>query len=261
MPQARVNGVDIRYEDTGGDGPPVLFSHGFLMDHTMFDSQVDALANDYRCIRWDARGFGDTRAIGEFTYWDAANDAVGLLDHLDVDEAVFVGMSQGGFTSLRAALGHPDRVRAIAMIDSAADTEDAEALAGYEGMLHVFGHGTADEKMAVFEVVGGLILGDDALAAEWIPRWAALEPDQLVIAGRALLGREDISGRIGEIACPIMAIHGTADQAISIERAEALVAAAGDHRGVVAIDGAPHASNMTHPDAVNRALRDFLASL
>ena len=258
---ARINGVDIHFEDTGGDGPAVLFSHGFLMDHTMFDRQVEALADRYRCIRWDERGFGATRADGPFSYWDSADDAVALLDHLGVDRAVFVGMSQGGFLSLRAALAHPDRVRAVVLIDSAADVDDEETIQGYQGMLHVFGHGSDDERAAVFEVVSGLILGDETLAAEWIPKWTAIDTDQLTLAGGALLERDDVSGRVGEIGCPILAVHGTADQAISIDRAEALAAAASDHRGIVRVDGAAHAPNMTHPDVVNPALAEFLASL
>lgn len=261
MPTAHVNGIDIRYEDSGGDGPPILFCHGFLMDHTMFDTQVEHLAGRYRCIRWDERGFGDTRATGPFTYWDSADDAVGLLDHLGIGGAVFVGMSQGGFLSLRAALAHPDRVRAIALIDSAADTDDEATLDGYRGMLHVFAHGSDEEREAVFQIVAGLILGDEVLAAEWIPKWHEIDREQLFTAGDALLGRDDVSGRIGEIGCPILAIHGTADQAIGLDRARALAAAASDHRGIVEVDGAAHAPNMTHPVPVNAALDGFLGEL
>jgi 3-oxoadipate enol-lactonase len=261
MATARINGIDIHFEDTGGDEPAVLFSHGFLMDHTMFDAQVEALADRYRCVRWDERGFGGTTADGPFTYWDSADDAVGLLDHLGIDRAVFVGMSQGGFLSLRAALSHPDRVRALVLIDSAADVDDDETIEGYRGMLHVFEHGSDADRAGVFDIVAGLILGDESLAAEWIPRWMAIERAQLVAAGEALLGRDDVSGRVGEITCPMLTVHGTADQAISIARAELLAASAVDHRGIVRVDGAAHAPNMTHPDAVNPPLAAFLASL
>ena len=261
MAIATLDGVDIRYEDTGGDGPAVLFSHGFLMDHTMFDQQIAALRDRYRCITWDERGFGGTEALGPFTYWDSADDAVALLDHLGIDAAVFVGMSQGGFLSLRAALANPERVTAIVLIDSAADTDDEATLQGYQGMLHVFEHGSEDERAAVFEVVSGLILGDATLGAEWIPKWRQIARGQLALAGGALLGRDDISDRVGEIMCPILAIHGTADQAISMDRVEALAASASDHRGIVRIDGAAHAPNMTNPDQVNAALEQFLGSL
>lgn len=261
MAVAQVNGIDIRYEDSGGDGPPVLFSHGFLMNHTMFDAQVEALADRYRCIRWDERGFGETQATGPFTYWDSAADAVGLLDHLGVDEAVFVGMSQGGFLSMRAALAHPDRVRAIALIDSSADLDDDEFNDGNQAMLHVLETGTEEEKMGVWQIVAGMILGDETLAAEWIPKWVGIDLEQLGHAGDTLLGRDDIFGRLGEISCPVLSIHGTADAAISMDRAVALAAAIPDSRGLVEVAGAAHAPNMTHPDVVNAALADFLGSL
>ena len=79
MPVANVNGQSINYSDSGGDGPALIFSHGFLMDLSMFDAQVEALKDEYRCIAWDERGFGNTPVIGPFSYWDSADDAVALL--------------------------------------------------------------------------------------------------------------------------------------------------------------------------------------
>lgn len=261
MPTADLSGLPVHYEDSGGDGPAVLFSHGFFMDHTMFDPQVEALAPDYRCIRWDERGFGATPAPLPFTLWDAAEDAVELLDHLGIDEAVFVGMSQGGYLSLRAALAHPERVRALVLIDSAADLDGADTVAGYEAMFGTIRNGTDDERAAVYQGVAGLLLGDDRLAGQWIPRWAALDPDELGNAAGALLERDDISDRLDRIECPSLVIHGTADQAITMDRAEAAVTGLGDCRGLVRVDGAAHAPNLTHPEMVNPVLRAFLDSL
>jgi pimeloyl-ACP methyl ester carboxylesterase len=261
MGTATINGIDIRFEDSGGDGPPVLFSHGFLMDHTMFDEQVAALGSDYRCIRWDERGFGDTPAPGPFSYWDSAADAIGLLDHLGIDRAVFVGMSQGGFLSLRAALTAPDRVRALVLIDSAADVDDAETIAGYEQMFAGIEHGSDEDRAGIFAVVAAMILGDEQLAQAWIPKWHALaaqEMDGLRATVGALLERDDVSDRLAEITCPTLIVHGTADQAISIDRAEATCSALPDCRGIERVDGAAHAPNMTHPAVVNPALRRFL---
>ena len=124
MPFAEVNGQHIFFEDSGGNGAPVIFSHGFLMDHEMFAPQVEALADDFRCITWDERGFGQTPASGPFTYYDSASDCLALLGHLGIDQAVLAGMSQGGFLSLRAALTAPDRVKALVLIDTQSGTED-----------------------------------------------------------------------------------------------------------------------------------------
>ena len=94
MPFAEVNGQHIFFEDSGGSGAPVIFSHGFLMDHEMFAPQVEALAGEFRCITWDERGFGQTPASGPFTYYDSAADCLALLDHLGIDQAVLAGMSR-----------------------------------------------------------------------------------------------------------------------------------------------------------------------
>src|SRR5580704_4232448 len=124
MPFAEVSGQRIRFDDSGGDGPPVILSHGFLMDREMFAPQIDALSGEFRVITWDERGFGETEYDGKpFTYWDSASDCLGLLDHLDLDRAVIGGMSQGGFLSLRAALLSPDRVRALVLIDTQSGPE------------------------------------------------------------------------------------------------------------------------------------------
>jgi len=262
MATVTVNDTPIRYEDGGGDGPVILFSHGFLMDHTMFDEQVAAFSGDYRCIRWDERGFGDTPATGPFTYWDSADDAVAVLDACGVDQAVFVGMSQGGFLSIRAALAHPDRVKALVLIDSCADTDDAETIEGYHGMLAGFTSGDPATVQAVAEGVSGLILGDEKLAAEWIPRWIShLDQSDLTVSGEALLSRDDVQSRAGEITCPVLAIHGGDDQAITVDRAQKFVDAVADGRGVVVVDGAAHAPNMTHPKIVNEAILSLLTSL
>ena len=104
MPTSAVNGIQVNYADSGGEGPVVVRSHGLLLDQSMFDAQVAALAPEYRVITWDQRGHGGTPAPGPFSYWDSARDVLALLDHLGIRRAVLGGMSQGGFLSLRAAL-------------------------------------------------------------------------------------------------------------------------------------------------------------
>ncbi|MFM8645527.1 MAG: alpha/beta fold hydrolase, partial [Actinomycetota bacterium] len=70
--------------------------------------------------------------------------------------------------------------------------------------------------------------------------------------------RDDISARLGEIACPAIIIHGTNDTAISAERAEALRKGLRNAGDIVWVQGAAHAANLTHPNAVNPPLRAFL---
>src|SRR5580658_298484 len=258
MPVATANGIEIEYTDSGGQGPAVVFSHGFLMDHTMFDRQVTALTPQYRVITWDQRGHGGTRATGAFTYWDSAVDVLTLLDHLGVERAVLAGMSQGGFVSLRAALTAPDRVRALVLIDSQAGQEDPAIAPGYEQMHQVW---LDNGPGPVQEVVASIIFGPgqwDDWYAKWNEQYAQGDLGQLTWPFRSLMDRDDITGRLAEITCPALIVHGTADAAIPLARAEAVRDGLGGAVTFVAVEGASHASNVTHPDEVTAAIAGFL---
>jgi 3-oxoadipate enol-lactonase len=258
---ASVNGITIAYSDSGGDGPVVVLSHGYLMDSSMFDPQIEALAPEYRVIAWDARGFGGTRATGPFSYWDSAADVIGLLDHLGIDQAVLGGMSQGGFASLRAALLAPQRVRALILIDSQAGQEDPAAAPAYEQMEQIW---MEQGPEPVRDVVAALILGPAGGPvdyAPWFAKWDLWDRAGLRLAFRCLMERDDITGRLGEICCPALILHGTADAAIAMERAEAVQAGLGGPATLVQVEGGTHAANLSNPDQVNVAMLEFLRSL
>jgi 3-oxoadipate enol-lactonase len=261
MPTALVNGVTLSYSDSGGDGATIVFSHGYLMDSSMFDPQVAALAPEYRVITWDQRGFGGTRATGEFSYWDSAKDVLGLLDHLGIERAVLAGMSQGGFLSLRAALLAPQRVRALVLIDSQAGQENPAVAPAYEQLDQTWmEHGPAP----VQDIVASIILGppDGPVDyAPWFAKWAALDRDELRLAFRCLMDRDDITGQLAEIDCPALILHGTADAAIPVEKAEIVRAGLAGPAALVMVEGGSHAANLSHPDQVNVALLEFLRSL
>jgi 3-oxoadipate enol-lactonase len=256
MLTARVNGTDIAYADSGGDGPPVVLSHGYLMDHEMFGPQVAALAPEFRVITWDERGFGGTSADGPFSYWDSARDVLGLLDHLGLEQAVLGGMSQGGFLSLRAALLAPERVRALVLIDTQAGQEDPAVAPSYEQMEEIW---LAQGPEPVQEIVASIILGS-VDPKPWYAKWARLDRDGLTHSFRCLMDRDDITSRLGEIAAPALIVHGTADAAIPIAKAEALRDGLAGPVEFVAVDGGSHASNLSHPEQVNAALLGFLRS-
>lgn len=260
MEIARVNGQQLAYDDFGGVGPAVVLAHGFLMDRTMFAPQVAALREGYRFVTWDARGFGDTVFDGKpFTYWDLASDCLALLDHLGIERAVVGGQSQGGFVALRAVLTAPERVRALVLIDTQAGTEDRDAIPLYQGMLDGWVADGPSEEIA--SVVAGLLLGTPELTKAWIPRWMARPGAPLEEPGRALLTRDDLVPRLGEIDAPALVVHGTADAAIPMEKAAVLAGGLRRCRGVVPVQDGTHAANLTHPGAVTDAMDAFLGSL
>ncbi|MDE2148469.1 MAG: alpha/beta hydrolase [Gammaproteobacteria bacterium] len=261
MPFAEVNGQRLYYEDTGGDAPAVVFSHGLLMDHEMFAPQAERLRGRYRCITWDERGHGKTAgdSIAPFTYYDSADDLAALLVHLGVGRAVLAGMSQGGFLSLRCALTHPGVARALILIDTQSGREDPAKLPAYRQMMDVWaGQGLPD---AIADTIEQIILGPNWDGAPaWKAKWRTWKPHNLMTCFETLAGRDDIGNRLGEIEAPALVIHGEADVAIPLARAQALAAGLPNAK-LLTVPGAGHASNLTHPQDVNTAIERFLTGL
>jgi pimeloyl-ACP methyl ester carboxylesterase len=258
MSVAELNGQRISYTDHGGSGPAIIFSHGFLMDGSMFDAQVAGLRDEFRCITWDERGHGATPVTGPFTYWDSAHDALALLTLLGLEQAVFAGMSQGGFISLRAALEAPERVRALVLIDTQSGVEDPDALPLYTALHDEW---VANGPATVQEVVASLIFGEGIDIAPWYDKWAALDRSAFTEPFNTLVGRDDITDRLGEITQPTLIVHGSADAAIPMWRAEQLRDGIAETRDLVVAEGAGHAANMSHPDLVNQSIATFLHQL
>jgi pimeloyl-ACP methyl ester carboxylesterase len=259
MSFANVNGQTIHYTDTGGDKPVLIFSHGLLMDGAMFDEQVAAFRDDYRCITWDERGHGGTGdAVAAFSYYDSADDAVALLDSLNVKQAVFIGMSQGGFLSLRVALKHPDKLRGLVLLGSQAGTENPETLPANTALVAAWSTvGLTDEIAAMLEHIIG---GERFVGKPWRAKWAKITPANLAQIFATLVGRDDVTGQLDRISAPTLVVHGDADAAIPLERGEAVANGIANAKLVV-IPGGGHAANMTHAGEVNQAIRTFLATL
>ncbi|MEY3802512.1 MAG: hypothetical protein RLZZ51_794 [Actinomycetota bacterium] len=257
MAFAKVNSQEIFYTDSGGSGPVVILAHGFLMDQTMFDAQVAALSPEFRVITWDERGFGQTKWDGkDFNYWDSADDCLGLMDHLGIKKCVIGGMSQGGFLTMRAALKAPERVTALVLIDTAADNDGPETLAGYRIMVDTWiEHGPVPDLTAV---IANIIIAEPNESKKTIAKWQNFTTEAIKATANCLLNRDDITDRLGEIKCPAIILHGTADTAISMERAEELRKGLVGAGKIVSIEGAAHASNLTHANLLNPPLIEFL---
>ncbi len=261
MPYASLRGQEIFYEDSGGDGPAIVFSHGLLMDHEMFAPQVAALRARYRCIAWDERGHGRTAGehIAPFSYYDSADDLAALLQLLGIKRAVLAGMSQGGYLSLRCALTHPDLVQALILIDTQALPEDPQKMPGYKAMLEQWAaEGLSDATAGIIEHI---ILGDGwEGAAAWKAKWKQVQPHNLLASFTTLGSRDDISERIASIHVPALVIHGDQDVAIELDRARQMAQTLPDAQLVV-VSGGGHASNLTHADVVTPAIVKFLDRL
>ncbi|NKX88077.1 alpha/beta fold hydrolase [Nocardia coubleae] len=265
MPVRRDSSV-IHFTDTGS-GEPIVLSHGFLMDATMFDRTTARLtAAGLRVIAVDARGFGETVSDPDepFTYWDLADDIASVLDHLDITGPVVLGgMSQGGYTALRFALRYPDRTRALVLASTTARANTVEESAQYRAMATAWTDPAIPLEPQARALAPLLIGGTDADQEHWIRRWLT-NPDRprTTAAWTNLATRDEITPRLPEIPCPALVLRGHADQAGgTADDASALAASLPGTQGLSTVIAGPtagHAVWWTHPQPVSTAITTFV---
>ncbi|MEU6559320.1 alpha/beta fold hydrolase [Nocardia nova] len=245
--------------DVIGAGPVVLFSHGFLLNRTMFAAQVDALKDRYTCITWDQRGCGRSDpAVEPYTYWDSARDALALLDFLGVEQAVWVGLSQGGFLSLRAAILAPHRVRGLALISTRSGLDSPQTVAEFRALDKEW---ASNGSTNVQDSLTRLLLGPGTDPRPWRMSWSQMTRQALAEPISALVTRDDLTSRLPEITCPAVVVHGDLDVAIDVRHGVELAQRLPHARALVRIPGAGHAPPLTHPVEVTETLESFLSEL
>ncbi len=243
-----------------GSGPPVVLSHGTLMDRTMFEPQLAALSDDYRVVAYDSRARTD-RYEGPYDLYDLADDCAALLDAKGIDTCVLGGMSMGGFAALRFAERYPERLDGLIFVDSTAGPHEDHEIEQYREMIETTREaGRVPEQLA--SVVEQLLFGETTLQenpdlpAAWVDRWFTYPAEAVYHEVGSWLERPDFTDELDAIDVPALVIHGEEDITIEPSRSDSLVAGLDARR--VTIPGAGHSSNLENPDPVNAAIREFL---
>lgn len=262
----RVGDIHIHYEQCGEGGETILFSHGLLWSCRMFDPQVEVLRDSYRCVAYDHRGQGlsevpDVRSIGIDTCYE---DAVALIEKLELGPVHFVGLSMGGYVGLRIAIRRPDLLRSLVLMETDAQPEDPRKVRSYRMMnLAARWMGlrfVADRVMPI--MFGQTFLNDparEADRAEWKGRLLQ-NKRSIHRAVRGVVERAGVADQLDGITVPTLIVVGEEDVATPPERAEALHAGIAGSR-LVRIPGAGHTSTVEAPEAVTAALQEFWAAL
>jgi pimeloyl-ACP methyl ester carboxylesterase len=256
----------LHVEDTGGQGPPVLFAHGLLWDTRLFAPQVAALRERHRCIAYDHRGQGRSEVTADGYDMDTlAEDAAALIERLGVAPVHFVGLSMGGFVGLRLAMRRPELLRSLVLIDTSADAEAPAKIPRYRLLNLIarwFGFGPVVGSVLPI-LFGPTFLGDAARAgerAEYRSRLLALDRIGTPRAVRGVIERAGVADLMHRIRTPTLVLVGEEDVATPPARAEALATGIAGAR-LLRIARAGHTSTLEQPAAVNAALAQFLAAM
>src|SRR4051794_3183375 len=269
MPHIHVNGANLWYEEHGAGAETIVFAHGLLWSGRMFDAQVAALADRFRCVTFDFRGQGRSEVTaGGYDMDTLAGDAAALIEALGGAPCHFVGLSMGGFIGMRLAARRPELVRSLVLMETSADAEPAENVPRYRmlgGIVGVLGKlGMRLVMPRVMRIMFGRTFLQDPTREDdrrvWSERGMANHPRGITRALRGVIERKPIHGELGEIAVPTLVVVGDEDVATVPAKAERLHAAIPGSRMVV-IPGAGHTSSVEQPDLVNAALEGFLASV
>lgn len=123
---APVNGTHIHYSQSGPEnGPALIFANSLGTDHRIWDDVVNGLSGRFNIVTYDKRGHG-LSGVGDAPYDVAlhANDLIGLLDYLGLDQVIICGLSVGGLIAQKVTELVPDRVRGLVLCDTASKLGD-----------------------------------------------------------------------------------------------------------------------------------------
>jgi non-heme chloroperoxidase len=265
--------IEIHYNDHGS-GRPIVLIHGYPLDANSWERQERVLlAEGYRCISYDRRGFGaSSRPTSGYDYDTFAADLKAVLDHLALDQdVVLVGFSMGTgeVTRYLGRYGSAGVAKAAlfgAIPPFLLQTDDnPQGVPGdvFEGIQKAI----VADRYAYFDDFFANFYNTDLLAPERIGD-AALRASFQVAAGASPYATyacvatwlTDFRADLPKIDIPTLVVHGTADRILPFEstakrlRDEQLIA----DLKVVEVEGGPHNIGWTFPDEVNKALLDFL---
>jgi 3-oxoadipate enol-lactonase len=254
------NGIQINYKWSGKEGAPIVaLSHSLGSSLEMWNPQTAALEPNYRVLRFDTRGHGGSQAPAtHYSLEQLGEDTVSLVDALGIDGFHFVGLSMGGMIGQYLALNHGDRLRSLALCDTAARIPP-EAQSVWQ------------ERIDAARENGLEALADDTLQRWFTPAYLDRNPPEVQLIRKLFLStplagyigcseairRLDYLEQLAEINIPTLIVVGRDDLGTPVEASEAMHKRITDSRLVV-LDSAAHLSNVEQSKAFNQALVEFL---
>ncbi len=243
---APANGLELAYEAFGSpDDPTVLLVMGIGMQMVSWPPELCRMLADegFHVVRFDNRDVGLSTHLDEaglpdlspaaaggraagapYTFADMADDTVGLLDHLGVEQAHLVGVSLGGMIAQETALRHPDRVQSLVSIMSTPSVligvGTPEALATLMLPPAVTEDGAAERAVTAFRVVGspGYPMDEDAVADRAREAFRrSVDPAGLARQFACGQASGDRTERLRTLTVPTLVLHGEADPLIQPE--------------------------------------------
>ena len=261
MPHSSVYDGQLHYVEVGS-GMPLLLVHGFPLDHTMWQGQIDGLADCCRVIAPDLRGFGQSSVTpGLVTMQRMADDLAELLSGIGIEEpVVFCGLSMGGYVAWQFAARHRARLARLILCDTRAVADSTEAAAGRNALAdRVRKEGPAFVAESMLPKLFAPATIEAAAPCVEQTRQVILraDPQGIAAASRGMAQRPDVSEKLSQLDLPALLVCGQHD-AISPASEMREIAAKMPRAAFVVIPAAGHMAPLERSEPVNVAIREFL---
>ena len=269
MATVQTNDIETYYERRGS-GPPLVFVHGAMVDHTQWAPQFDALADEYTVVAYDVRGHGRTGGSDRETYsMDLfADDLAALVDALDLDRPVICGLSMGGCIAQVYAERYPDGLSGLVLADTFGPTPlslgervQRRALRATVPLARLVGYERVERAMVrIQERLSPGVSGEYQRIEAIREAGPTMETAEFEKVLGALVNFGEIPVGYRAITAPTLVVYG--------EREAAFIGRHAERMGrwirnatVREVPNAGHASSLDNPVFVTDALRGFLARL
>lgn len=269
-----VGEVMLTYEEAGS-GPVVLFLHGAVSDHRIWDGIRDRVAEQYRFIAYDQRYFGPAKWLGEaggFSVATHAEDLAAVIDSLDAGPVHLVTWSYGGLVGLRAAMRHPDKFRSITHFEptvsslhtglSGERAAIAQKFASFGPMADALQAGDEEDAVrrlieAVFQLEPGEAETHSDLAQQmWDDNARTLQPFLEAIAAAEPIN----CGELAVIEAPTLVMQGGGAYVLDAMMADEVVRCQPNASGSV-LEGTNHGGPVQDREGFIEAVLAFIASV
>jgi 3-oxoadipate enol-lactonase len=253
----------MNYELSGKKGAPVVvLSHSLASSLVMWNPQMDTLNLYFQVLLYDIRGHGDSDTpLGAYTLELLGNDAIGLLDALNINQVHFIGLSMGGMIGQCLALNYPHRLKSLVLCDTASvipsdaqpiwqERIDKARKKGMEALL--------EETMERWFTPAFLTKNSQMLAL--IQKQFLATPVSGYIGCAEAIRKLNYLDRLSEIKMPTLIMVGEDDPATPVSASVAMHERISNSKLVI-LPSARHLSNVQQTEAFNEALLLFLKNL
>jgi 3-oxoadipate enol-lactonase len=258
MPTFTSNDAQINYQTFGDQAKPALvFSNSLGTQYSMWQPQIDALKNEFYLVCYDTRGHGASSAPkGPYSLEQLGQDVINLLDHLNIQKAVFCGISMGGLTGQWLAINRPERFSHVIVCNTAAKIGQEQAWLERAALVREQGLQPIASTAAGRWFTEGFIESNAPIVAKLSNELGLGSPEGYASCCEAL-AKADLCEQLKEIRVPVLVIAGQKDPVTTVSDGQYMVNRI-KNSALFEIN-ASHISNIECPNEFNQAVQQFIA--